>query len=547
MRNYMIVLLVASAILMSGCLQGQECPQDAKPVCGSDGITYKNACLAQKANATVASQGACPAAACVDSDGGKDIFTSGKVIDSGGQYSDLCTGPAMVQERFCDGNTAASDSLPCPDGYQCDSGSCLKLPCTDSDGGIKEEVKGTATSEGKSYGDECADAKTVKEYYCEGGKTNSKEIVCAQGMSCVNGACVKTLCTDSDGGKDPAVKGTAKSGSVTQTDSCDGNSLTEYFCDADQVKSEKALCPSGFSCTDGKCAKNVCMDSDGGKNADVKGTTSYGSSSQNDSCYSNTAVLEYFCATDDSYTSEKINCGTNRECTDGKCMTVECTIDLQIVDVSNAHQVIRQLDDSDELKIYENEVVEINDGMFLKLDSLSGNQTTFKLYKTYTKMKDDNDECSVDINAGDTENDLCGESTGDVEVGVVNDSGNYAYVTLQEYFASQYYSQEGSIKNWTDNVQCHDDEESYDTYSAEFYPHIDTVSSGLNLDGRKIKLFSVDARIVEVTGDTMTLEIDGDNTELSEGDVFTYRDQDYRVLTMEFSDGGLTLLEIELD
>ncbi|HSB46559.1 MAG TPA: Kazal-type serine protease inhibitor family protein [Candidatus Bilamarchaeum sp.] len=545
MRN-LIILLVASVILISGCTQ--ECPQDAKPVCGSNGVTYKNACLAQKANATVVSQGACPAtAACTDSDGGKDIFTAGSVTEGGAASDDMCASPDSVLERFCKDSSALSENLPCPSGYQCDGGKCVEVACSDSDGGIKEDVKGSVTAGGKTSGDECADSGSVKEFYCDGGKANSKEIVCASGMSCVNGACVKTLCTDSDGGKDPAIKGTAKAGSVSQTDSCDGNALTEYFCDGDSVKSEKANCPSGYSCTDGKCAKSVCTDSDGGKTADVKGTVSYGTASQTDSCYSNTQVLEYFCASDDSYTSEKMSCGTNRECFDGKCRNVECAVDLQIVDVSDKRVELKAFDDSDELKLYENEVVEINDGMFLMLDTISGNQTSLKLFRTFAKLQDNDDECSTDISAGDTENDLCGRNTGDVEIGSVNDSGGYAFLTLQEYFATQYYSQEGSIKNWTDNVQCQDDEESFDTYTADFYPRLDTASSGLNLDGRKLKLFSLDSRIIEVTGDSVTLDIDGDDVELQESDTFEYRNERYRVTSLEFDDGGLTRMEIELD
>jgi hypothetical protein len=547
MRSHVIVL-IAAVLFISGCLQGQECPQDAKPVCGSDGVTYKNACLAAKANVTIKSQGACPAAACVDSDGGKDIFTSGSVSEGGSESRDMCAGPSSVLERFCTGSAALSENLPCPAGYQCDAGRCVSAPCTDSDGGINEDTKGSVTSGDKTMSDECANAGSVKEYYCESGNPNSKDINCGAGMGCVNGACVKTLCTDSDGGKDPAVKGTAKSGSDSQTDSCDGNSLTEYFCEADQVKSEKGQCPGGTSCSDGKCVKNVCVDSDNGKDADVKGTTSYGSTVYTDSCYSDTSVLEYFCANENTIGNDPMNCGTSRECFDGKCRNVECAVNLTSVDDKDVRHEVQEFDDSDELTIYEGQVVEIMDGMFLELYSVSGNQSTFRLYLTYDDMIDGDEECSVDIDEGNSENDLCGENTGDVDVNTVDDTDNFAEINLQEYYAVQYYTQDGTIKDWTDKSQCADDEESFDSFVADFYPYLDTESGGLNLDGKKFKLFSVDAEIVDIdtATSTITIDVDGDELELQDGDDFEYRGENYEVISMVFNDGGLAKLEIEL-
>jgi hypothetical protein len=547
MRNYIFVL-IAGMIFISGCLQGGECPQDVKPVCGEDGVTYKNACLAKKANATVKSQGACPQAACADSDGGKDIFTAGSATEGGSESKDACSSPESVLERFCKDGKALSENLPCPPGYQCDSGKCIKVSCADSDGGINEDEKGSVTADGKTMSDECAGASAVKEFFCENGNPSSKEINCGSGKSCVGGACVKTLCSDSDGGKDPAVKGTAKSGSITQTDSCDGNTLTEYYCEGDQVKSEKGQCPGGTSCSDGKCVKSVCTDSDNGKDPDVKGTTSYGTTSHTDSCYSDTSVLEYFCGNDNTIGNDPMNCGANRECFDGKCRNIECAVNLTSVDEEDVRREVREFDDSDELTLFEGQAVEIRDGMFLELVSVTGNTSSFNLYLTYEDMVDNDEECNEDIDEGDSIGDLCDENTGDVDVNEVDDSEGFAQINLEEYYAVQYYTQDGTIKNWTDKAQCADDEESFDNHVSEFYPYLDTDSGGLNLDGKKFRLFGTDAEIVEIDaeGAVITIEVDGDEIELQDGDEFEYRGEDYEVVTMVFNDGGLSKLEIEL-
>jgi hypothetical protein len=62
-----------------------------------------------------------------------------------------------------------------------------------------------------------------------------------------------TLCTDSDGGKDYYVKGTITYGDSTADDSCEGDVLTEFFCDPDfdEPLDDQYNCPNG--CSDGAC------------------------------------------------------------------------------------------------------------------------------------------------------------------------------------------------------------------------------------------------------------------------------------------------------
>ena len=62
------------------------------------------------------------------------------------------------------------------------------------------------------------------------------------------------ICTDSDGGNNPYVKGTTTLGSQTYTDSCSTtNTLKEYYCANNQIQNYMVICPTGYTCQDGAC------------------------------------------------------------------------------------------------------------------------------------------------------------------------------------------------------------------------------------------------------------------------------------------------------
>jgi hypothetical protein len=107
-----------------------------------------------------------------------------------------------------------------------------------------------------------------------------------------------------------------------------------------------------------------------------------------------------------------------------------------------------------------------------------------------------------------------------------------------------YYSQQGVVRDWTDKPACQEDEASFDEYVGIFYPYLDTNNSMLNLDGKKFKLFDADAEIIEVGTNSFTIEVDGDEVELEDGDSFEYKDEDYEV-TLEFNEGGLERFELQ--
>lgn len=544
MRTYILAMLIV-ALMIGGCLGSLACPDTNEPVCGSDGKTYNNPCLARQAGITNMQAGAC-GSGCSDSDGGRDIFSAASATDQSGTYDDECVNALTVEERFCEGGSAASKEIPCPAGYECAEGACGPVQCIDSDGGEKPDVKGTVTVAGKDQADSCADKLTVKEYYCDGSQAVSKEMKCAAGKECVSGACVEAQCADSDKGKNTSVAGTATKGGESSADSCyDTRSVTEYYCENGDIKSQKIACGPGFECQKGKCVEAKCEDSDGGKDQFAKGTTTYGNESKTDSCYSDTSVLEYYCSSDTAIAYDRLSCGSGHECFDGNCRRIACDKIVTDVDDVDMGYLMQEYDDGDQLTMYVGDAVEINDGMILKLQGVSGTDATFRLFMDYEAFADNDYECSTTIAEGDVDSDLCGENTDDVEVVTVDDTDDYAEVILQEYYAAQYYTLQGVVTDWTDNPTCPDDEERYDRYVAEFLPYMDTDPAGLDLEGRKFKLFGKLARIDDIDSNSIDFTLDGEDYSLDDGDTFEYMDEEYDV-TLDFGDGGLERMELEL-
>jgi hypothetical protein len=539
-------MLLFGVLLFAGCLGGQDC--SGGPVCGEDGKTYPDKCAAADAGVEVASRGACPAPLCDDSDG-KDIFNGGGVFADGKTYTDVCRDKFAVKEYFCDGRDAKYEEIPCPLGYACEGGKCVESPCTDSDGGTKANEKGTATSGNVSQTDSCDDIDTVTEYYCDAAEVKSKEIDCSSGKQCVDGACVEAACSDTDGGSDQYQKGTVTKGELTETDECYGTTkVTEYYCDDKAIKSSLITCGSGYECENGACVElPACTDSDNGKDKFTKGTVSAGNNDYVDDCYSSTQVLEYYCD-GDSVEDEKMPCGSGYECKFGKCNELECQQDVDNFNNDHIRYEIEDFGSSELLRLHQGDIVELDDDLILRLYSVSGNDSVFRLYLDYEDFKDNDMECTETIEAGDTENDMCGENTGDIEVVTVNDSEDYAEVYLDDFFVTQYYSEEGSLSDWTDKAACPDDEVVYAEYDSYFHPYLDTVSSGLNLDGQVFKLFNRSAELVDVDvgDDRIEFEFDGDDYELEDGDNFEYEGEDYEI-SLYFNDRGLYRMLVELD
>ncbi len=232
----------------------------------------------------------------------------------GPHYSDYCTndktdwapsdsGTNLVKLTCSDGNRGAS-LYTCPKGCVNGEGdSCYAgVPaetCTDSDGGVNLDVKGTTTSGIAGTPDPVTDfcdtlnannPNGLTEGYCgNDGLRGQASFICPNG--CVDGACVQqektpaVVCTDSDNGKDyyekgvgtgdyvgstipvifglepdPTIPQPTTDGYTTYSDHCFGelapNQLDEAYCDGNgYLAAEGYYCPNG--CSEGVCLRPI--------------------------------------------------------------------------------------------------------------------------------------------------------------------------------------------------------------------------------------------------------------------------------------------------
>jgi len=147
--------------------------------------------------------GACMAAAltsCIDTDGGKDYYTSGitYIKSSDGsilqQNADECGVAGLLYEYYCEGNDIKLTPYTCQDST-CIDGACVaaaSATCTDTDNGKDYYTKGTTTMtypDGsiKQNTDECGMFGLLYEYVCEEGNIKLTTYKCPNG--CKEGAC----------------------------------------------------------------------------------------------------------------------------------------------------------------------------------------------------------------------------------------------------------------------------------------------------------------------------------------------------------------------
>jgi hypothetical protein len=162
--------------------------------------------------------------------------------------------------------------------------------CSDTDGGVDYETKGTINGtswyDGSSVKDQeeyCSDSNTLVEYWCIDdansifdGLIAGDSYSCKNGYSCSDGACIPDVvideptvpysCEDSDDGIDyysqSTVSGTShddESRVSNKQEYCeDEDTLIEYWCPesgeyAEYLYSESFECPDEYTCDDGAC------------------------------------------------------------------------------------------------------------------------------------------------------------------------------------------------------------------------------------------------------------------------------------------------------
>jgi len=220
--------------------------------------------------------GACiePEPFCEDSDGGIEPFVAGNVngINESNEeffWEDECNRDGdRVFEWYCEGVNSLIESIRCEFG--CEEGACLEEEqdpfCEDTDGGIEPFVAGNVSGEdddGRFFlEDECNnDCTQVHEYYCDDINPRLEDIECEFG--CEYGACLeepRPFCEDSDGGIRIYVPGSItflnEDNDVdTSEDSCEGDDLTEYYCEGVEPASDEIRCELG--CEDNACARDL--------------------------------------------------------------------------------------------------------------------------------------------------------------------------------------------------------------------------------------------------------------------------------------------------
>ncbi len=215
--------------------------------------------------------------------------------------------------------------------------------CTDSDHGVDKFTSGTVLykvipAQGVAgppgrFEDKC-DGDMLFEYACNdltGQKIGPIKIDCTQGTACAcdEGACIQRTCSDTDSGIDEWHKGTVsgacgKSQYTPQIDTCNGDTLREYYCNENNSLDYKEIkCANG--CIDGECKPDrtcTCNDTDEGSDPSVQGIITYQGHNElnseliikhQDHCKDNLTLVEYYCSG-----IKEISCQYG--CFDGRCL-----------------------------------------------------------------------------------------------------------------------------------------------------------------------------------------------------------------------------------
>ncbi len=221
------------------------------------------------------------------------------------------------------------------------------------------------------------------------------------------------------------------------------------------------------------------------------------------------------------------------------CVEVECEED----DLDETPVRYEMMSD-DEARLYEGDLIEVevgSDRFMLELVEVSDNETAvFALYANYEDYLDGDDICDDEgVGLGDTGQDICDEEL-DLDLEVVDDTDYFVEISTGEDFNFvQYFVQEG--KEFTGSG-CEVDME-IDKETSNFYPPI-----GEQLEGKKFRMLGELTTIdeVDVSGLTLSIEFDGDDYDLEDGDTVELDGDDYTV-DIRFTDWGVDRIVVEPD
>ncbi len=294
---------------------------------------------------------------------------------SGAQpYTDYCVTPDTLQEYACAGDGLGADRVNCAQrvgaGSVCQNGACVPRQPN-----VFEQLIGGIIS------------------LLSGGQGSQNPAVTVSTPT--PSAPQAPTCIDSDGGIAYGVRGTASGTEGTALapyslqDWClDSSTLRELFCVGNQMSANNVNCVelagAGSVCQNGACtaasipipgaASPTCVDSDGGMNLDVRGTTTTTGSEWGaggtDYCQSATSLVEYSCSIYGHSVPSGETCPSGQVCQDGACTATPVT-----------PTPIRTCADSDGGRAY-NVVGTATEGNERCTDSCSGPATLTECYCT---------------------------------------------------------------------------------------------------------------------------------------------------------------------
>jgi hypothetical protein len=280
------VLILVIAVLVVTTLMFLPVPRSESPT----GMAVGNKAANRLANTPVT-----PKYTCTDTDGGINVEERGTVsgLSLGKKFSktDYCIDNKTVKEYTCNKEGRMREfAMKCEGGRICEGGECVSnLTCVDSDGGRDYFVEGKTSGyprleiehqgevydlddyvelEDYCYTEKEGPAVLLREYFCKDGRVAFYNKECDDG--CEDDVCLNVTvgdnvtCTDTDGGRNYAVKGRITWGTVGEemhnaTDECDGPGLlTEYYCDGKEKAEEYVDC----RCMDGTCVEEELQDAE---------------------------------------------------------------------------------------------------------------------------------------------------------------------------------------------------------------------------------------------------------------------------------------------
>jgi len=318
---------------------------------------------------------------CEESDGVAGINTdvAGAIKYTYRQYgisktnwvSDSCEGESII-EVYCAGKTPKSKVQSFDSAvYRCEAGQItafgktfnsaklvpistipeVEIICSDSDAGLFPLVSGVVygtDSQGAEYaqGDQCKSGNKINEVYCDEGVPTVSVGVCegtcvtedviVNGNTYPSAKCqLASISCEENGYRLFATVDVAGT-QVIKEDKCNGNRLTDYFCDPDhigQFTSNTITCTDICDIETRTCVDRtaICSDSDaGGKDYTTKGTITTASATVEDFCYSDKGLVEFSCKDNSAFSKtdakiylKKMNCKNG--CANGKCNSADAT------------------------------------------------------------------------------------------------------------------------------------------------------------------------------------------------------------------------------